>query len=72
VISPQTVLSPGGLASGQFTLHIQGTPGASYKVEWSSDLLHWQLLTSGTLINAEADVVDTNAMSATRYYRLAP
>jgi hypothetical protein len=61
-----------GLSNGQFTLKIQGASGSPYQVEWSTDLIHWQTLQTGTLTNDVQEVTDPNATSSARFYRLAP
>jgi hypothetical protein len=56
--------------NGEFTLRLQGEPGASYAIEISPDLAAWSRTTTNTLTNATFDFTDVQAVNSThRFYR---
>jgi hypothetical protein len=62
---------PEFLADGHVLLRTDGTPGANYSIEASSDLVHWSSV--GTITNQGGllDFVDPGAVNASqRFYRL--
>ena len=78
VVAPEPPLSaqiasPRLMPDGRFAFRLQGTPGTSYEIEYSSDLVRWQTLRVGVIENDGDEVVDSEAgMTATRFYRLRP
>ena len=57
--------------SGGFAIWLNGNPSTSYVIEWSPDLVNWQLLETG-YTDAEGSVLVIDEQyqgNATRYYR---
>ncbi len=56
-------------SDGGFQLVIFGTPGATYLVQYSSDLERWTDLTTVVSTDGSARVVDDHATDGARFYR---
>jgi hypothetical protein len=65
------LLSAVFLANGSLQLTLRGTPGSTYDIEVSPDLIHWSTLTSLTLTSAAGESVDSAAsrVAGVRFYR---
>jgi hypothetical protein len=58
---------------GQFQLRLAGTPGQSFVIQATTDLVHWTSISTNTLSGAAFDFTDPNAGSfKMRFYRAAP
>jgi hypothetical protein len=64
--------SPQMLNATNFAFEISGPSSTAFQIEYSTDLVHWQLLQSGVLTNATQDMIDTNAAGSMRFYRILP
>ncbi|MGO8697308.1 MAG: hypothetical protein ACLQVY_06280 [Limisphaerales bacterium] len=65
------LLSAAFLANGSLQLTLRGTPGSTYAIEASTDLIHWSQLASLTLTSAAGQSVDSSAsrVAGARFYR---
>jgi probable HAF family extracellular repeat protein len=71
-VVPQTLsLRPlAVLANGQFELQVQGTPGQSFVLQASTNLIDWLGLSTNTLSGTVTNLTDTSAPGYSfRYYR---
>ncbi len=68
-IAPQQY---GFLTDGRFVIGISGISGQSYKIQSSSDLIHWQTIGFDALIDTTSTFVDGNVDPAQRFYRVLP
>lgn len=65
------ISSPHMLPDGRFAFLLQGMAGASYQLEYSSDMIHWQILQTGVLVHGGEEIIDSaSSTAATRFYRL--
>jgi hypothetical protein len=62
--------SPRLLSDGRFAFQIQGSAGARYQLEASSDLTHWDVIRTGTLSSEDEEVVDEIGTNDRRFYRV--
>ena len=65
-----SITSPHMLPDGHFAFLLHGSPGASYQLEYSSDMLHWYTLQPGVLTNGDEIVIDPEVTATARFYRL--
>lgn len=59
----------GGSPEG-FRLRLKGPADRRVVLQASSDLMDWQVVTSGTIDGGDMQIVDTGASETTRFYRL--
>lgn len=57
--------------NNQITLKVLGKPNGLYRIEYSSDLLHWQSLTTLRIQGSEAQFSET-MLNQFRFYRIVP
>jgi hypothetical protein len=67
------ISGPRMLGANSFGYQISGQSGSPFQIEFSTDLVHWQPLQSGTLTNTSQNFIDMNPTGPARFYRvLAP
>jgi hypothetical protein len=63
----------GLLPDGCFHLAQHGTEGASFRIEYSTDMTSWQPVCTNQVINGSVNFVDPDAKSSpARFYRAVP
>jgi hypothetical protein len=71
VVTPPRITGYQFIVGGGFALRVSGSPGASYRLEASSDLRNWSTLADISLTGSETEyVVPTDTSSMWRFYRL--
>jgi len=68
---PDPFLAASGLTSnGRFRLALQGLPGKTYRLEFSTNLLNWSTMANVTFASQFSEYTDTNLVQGVRFYRL--
>lgn len=67
---PALFFAPPTVAGGQVHLNLVGEPGATYRIEFSTDLLHWQTLQTLTTPEGLIEITEpVDATSGMKFYR---
>jgi hypothetical protein len=70
VVAPDLKLTALGASSEGFRLRLQGPADRTLVLQSSSDLIHWQVVTSGTIDEGDMQIADPTATEKARFYRL--
>jgi len=70
VVVPDLKLTALGGSSEGFRLRLQGPADRAVVLEASSDLIDWQVVTSGTIDGGDMQFADPTASETARFYRL--
>jgi len=70
VVVPDLKLTALGASSEGFRLRLQGPADRAVVLQSSSDLIDWQVVTSGTIDGGDAQIADPTATETSRFYRL--
>lgn len=72
VFRPQITVDANGLNGSGFDLKVAGVPGVTYRIESSTNLINWQVVTNFISTNSSMHLRDTTAPGVTRqFYRAA-
>ena len=70
VVAPDLKLTALGASSEGFRLRLQGPADRTLVLQSSSDLIDWQVVTSGTIDGGDVQIADPTATETVRFYRL--
>ena len=70
VVAPDLKLTALGASSEGFRLRLQGPADRTLVLQSSSDLIDWQVVTSGTIDGGDVQIADPTATETARFYRL--
>ena len=70
VVVPDLKLTALGASSEGFRLRLQGPADRAVALQASSDLIDWQVVTSGTIDGGDMQFADPTASGTARFYRL--
>lgn len=70
VVIPDLKLTALGESSEGFRLRLQGPADRAVVLQASSDLIDWQVVTSGTIDGGDMQFADPTASETARFYRL--
>ena len=70
VVVPDLKLTALGASSEGFRLRLQGPADRAVVLQSSSDLIDWQVVTSGTIDGGDVQIADPTATETVRFYRL--
>ena len=69
---PELKLTALGASSDGFRLRLQGPPDRAVVLQASSDLMDWQVVTSGMIDGGDMQIADPTTSETARFYRLVP
>jgi hypothetical protein len=68
--SARAVLSLSSLGNGSVQLHLKGVADGNYRIETSTDMIHWSTWTNQQATGGTMSIVDTDAVNyVARFYR---
>ena len=70
VVVPDLELTALGASPEGFRLRLQGPADRAVVLQSSSDLIDWQVITSGTIDGGDVQIADPTGTETSRFYRL--